>query len=197
MTTRLYPRFDETMLARRFGAKQDGSGHWYVEGDAPPELMNMIVPLQVSERVVESAPPCPVCRSITVKRTRRTDGTLFWSCSRFRGNQPDSCKGAVDYGEYPTSQGTGLPTVVEALLGGNGTVARADPVHSKAPLDPALRAEIDEIWRLAAQELRGPPAAKSWLDRPKVDLDNKRPVDVLSSFEGCLKVRKMLEKINS
>jgi len=45
-----------------------------------------------SENCDHVIPRCPSCHSgMLIKRTNSMDGSIFWGCSNFRGNKPNSC----------------------------------------------------------------------------------------------------------
>ena len=51
-------------------------------------------PVQLTTNII---PKCPICESVMVQRTRRSDDSLFWGCTKY----PD-CKGTRNEDGSPT-----------------------------------------------------------------------------------------------
>lgn len=196
MLTKLFVTVDNYALAKRFGAKLDEvSGEWFVNGDVPPELVNLTVPAVPRIREPERAPPCPLCGALTIKRRRKSDKLPFWGCSRYYVTK---CSGIVSYDYYLECENENAVSVGGALESAatreRSTAPRTAPSNPR--VDNSLRLAISEIASLATTQLGGSGAANRWLARSRTSLAGKTPIQEMQSIAGCERVKEILIHIN-
>lgn len=182
--------------AERYGAKLDKeTSQWYVEGEVPYELLGLI-PKQPRKPVYKAAPPCPICGSHTIERTRKRDGHLFWGCSQFK----TGCEGTIDYDDYLDSLADTEKTRRATEFFISGEHDKPPPVgdgSKKPPVSPELRAELERLLVLATKELGGTHAAEKWLSTPKFGLKGKTPLQFMTLIDGCREVEKLILEVNT
>lgn len=186
---------DTKSYAKTHGAQYDRkTREWYVEGDVPPELENL-VPKAPNPVFEEIAPSCPVCQASMVKRANKTNGNMFWGCSRFRADGR-GCKGKIDYQEYLDEQlGHNRSRVTEYLQADAPRVQPA-PARVVIPDDDPRLARWKQITELAARECGGVQQAGRWIQTPKIALGRRTPLEAMITEEGCQAVERLLRELN-
>ncbi len=193
--TRTYLNVEDGMheYAKRHGASFDKQRQqWFVIGEVPPELVNLVPkqPNKPANHIV--APACPRCGFHTVKLPNKKDGSMFWGCSQYRVS---GCRGSVDYEEYLDTLGTkNSKSIIEALQ--PDVPEHINPTQAKrygiAEVTPAVRAEIAEIATFAQKVFRSPQQSERWLTSPKVGLQGRTPIESMKSLDGCRQVKALI-----
>lgn len=192
---------DTMLYAKTHGAKYNASSReWYVEGEVPPELVNL-VPHKANPVFEEVAPNCPKCQAVMVKRLRKNSRTPFWGCSRYRSDGL-GCSGYVDYEEHLTKQLADKPGRVTDYLP-DTVPPTTKPSYSESTSAKATIAEDDprisrwaQLTELALRECHGKQEANRWLNTPKMALKGKTPLQSMTTSEGCDAVEALLRQLN-
>ncbi len=179
--------------AHRHGAVFDQDLHkWYVVGEVPPDLENLVpkAPNKKPDQVV--APSCPLCGFHTILRKNRVGLGDFWGCSQ---HFKSGCRGLVDYDDHLDNLDVrGVPTAFDALRRNSPAEKNKRPAEKEEPrpIEPALRLEIEEITKLAVEVLGGLHQSEKFLTTPKIGLQGKTPVDRMKTAEGCVEVKQLI-----
>jgi len=192
---------DTMLYAKTHGAKYNASSReWYVEGEVPPELVNL-VPHKANPVFEEVAPNCPKCQAVMVKRLRKNSRTPFWGCSRYRSDGL-GCSGYIDYEEHLAKQLADKPGRVTDYLPETAPPT-TKPSHSEPTSAKATIAEDDprmsrwaHLTELALRECNGKQQATRWLNTPKVALKGKTPMEAMTTPAGCDAVETLLQQLN-
>jgi ssDNA-binding Zn-finger/Zn-ribbon topoisomerase 1 len=178
--------------AKRHGAIFDRSRQrFYVLGDAPSELVNLL-PRPEVKRPHIVPPQCPKCGFHTVLIKNTKSGAWFFGCSRYRSH---GCKGSVDYDKHLAS--LGIPNDTSAL----GSLRRisdpenesCDSAEQKRPgVSAEYREAFQEVVQLGIDTLGSQAQFMKWLIEPKVALKGRTPTEALKSLEGCADVKRLL-----
>lgn len=177
--------------AKNCGAQYDKHRcEWYVVGEVPHELLNLVPKPARGRAPPIVAPSCPVC-GYHMKVVKGIHGPFF-GCSQYVRS---GCKGSINYDKYLDSIGMPLPMSVGNILEPrslpNGS---ASPPAKKEPqaLHPDLQLAIKEVENLCLAEFSSKPELERWLNAPKRALDGKSPLGCLSTIDGCNKVNHLL-----
>ncbi len=192
---------DTMLYAKTHGAKYNASSReWYVEGEVPPELVNLL-PHKANPAFEEVAPNCPKCQAVMVKRLRKNSRTPFWGCLRYRSDG-QGCSGYIDYDEYLAKQLADKPGRVADFLPNNAPppirAPHSEPTPAKTTIgedDPRI-SRWAQLTELALRECRGKQEANRWLNTPKVALNGKTPLESMITSEGCDAVEALLLQLN-
>lgn len=189
---------DTKVYAKTHGAKYDRkTREWYIEGEVPPELENLLAAKEANPPFEEVVPSCPLCQTTMVKRANKTNGNMFWGCSRFRADGR-GCKGKIDYQEYLDAQlGHNKSRVTEFLKGGALPVPPPAPARVAIPEDDPRLARWKVITELAARECGGVQQAGRWMQTPKIALGRRTPLEAMITEEGCQAVERLLRELNT
>lgn len=185
---------DVAEYARRFGARRDASGQWYIVSAVPRELSNFL-PRSPNSLFYERIPSCPMCGAL-MRRIQSRTGNLLWLCTA-RGRT--GCDGSILYEDYlqkvepVTTLGDFLPQMGTLLL----PAAQHNNTHEQ--LDPKLPHPLRERWiaivQRAFEVLGSERQVMLWLEQPKVALGLKAPIQMLGSVEGCAAAAQLLEEL--
>jgi ribosomal protein L37AE/L43A len=162
-------------------------GFWFCYGDVPLELEEFVFTAQrlsqLSAPQQEIGPSCPKCGSQTVKRFAKATGDAFWGCPRW----PD-CKGSLNW-NYTASKRSAKLLAID-----NKRTALPSEDHQKSQSEWSDVREEAKRLTVMVVELHGSvPAAKRWLETPKVGLNGKTTLDVMGTLEGCAEAKRLLE----
>ena len=179
--------------AKRFGAKRNRSGNWYVTGEIPHELLNYL-PKRPNSKFYEFVPSCPICGASMRKHMYR-DGKLLWRCyKRFQSR----CQGAIDYLDYldkiaPTAK------IGDLLARDEGQGQTATPTPGDSQAQPTVLNPLKRRWEQIVNEalvtLGSRRQVMAWLQQPKLALGNKSPMETLGTEDGCNAVMKLLQAL--
>ena len=192
---------DMMLYAKTHGAKYDATRReWYVEGEVPVELVNL-QPKKANPAFEEIAPVCPKCRASMAKRRNSKTGAQFWGCSRYRADG-QGCSGYIDYDEWLAEQLANKPGRVTDYLKDDALPktksSKSDSASAKTAItgnDPRV-ARWTQITELATRECGGVAQAGNWLNTPKIALQRRTPIEVMTTSTGCDAVEKLLRELN-
>jgi hypothetical protein len=174
--------------AKGYGALYDKRrGQWYVVGEVPLDLLNLIPKVPRSKAPPVVAPSCPICGFHT-KLIEAKNGP-FYGCSQ---HAISGCRGSIDHDRYLETIGQPRPKSVGNILnpGASEKSGRAVPPAktSTIKMNPKLRSAIKEIEKRCVAEFSSKAELDRWLSVPKRALDGKTPLECMSTLEGCKKV---------
>lgn len=191
--TYLEVRPDAESHARRFGAKRNSAGKWYVAGQVPNELLNYL-PGKTERSMFEPSPECPVCWSSMRKEITRS-GNLHWICTQL--NQPD-CPGRLDYADYlermvplPVLGEQALAQVESLVLALSPPEVTTDSKRTKHPLNKRWEYIVTLAFRVLGNERQ----VMRWMTQPKLSLGRKTPMQALGTAKGCGEVKRLLREL--
>ncbi|WP_374326930.1 MbcA/ParS/Xre antitoxin family protein [Azonexus sp.] len=192
--TYLEVRCDAESHARRFGAKRDSAGRWYVIGTIPNELLNYL-PRKAGRRKEEVVPECPLCHAEMRKAIGRS-GNLYWYC--VERNQT-GCRGTIDYLKH-LEQAVSLPTLGELAselvesFESERLASQAEKPGTTQGTHPLAKQWLD-ITKLAFSVIGTEKQVMLWLTQPKLSLGNQTPIRKLGTEEGCEEVKHLLNDL--
>ena len=165
------------------GARREPStGNWFVPGNVPPELAEL-VPMPIRPRSLQQGPSCPKCGSPMVERSRKRDGAPFWGCTQWRGT---GCNGVL------SSNYADDVHISKAIHRAMTTMETSTSLL--APDVKDLPSRMRHVFNLALEKCGA--QATSWFNTPKVALQQKTPIQVLNTMQGCDQLEKLLIELN-
>jgi len=162
--------------ATMYGAIYDKENGWYCFEPMPTELEEFAESkAKLIKAYDEKYTQCPKCGGqMHIQNNRR--GGIFWSCMSF-----PRCKGALSVDETESYH---FKKVLENI-----------PDNQNNFVMNASR-NYRELYELGIMELGHQKTFENWLTKPKVALEGKKPIEVISTDVGYCKVMDLLRKIN-
>lgn len=183
--------------AERYGALFDETcNRWYVVGEVPSELIGLL-PKEKRVAAYKAVPSCPLCGSYCEEKVRRSDGALFWGCSKYSRT---GCRGAINYDDYlaslpaDRSSQRAVDFLKEEEIGSphQAEIKEQLGTHNPSGMSDELRSEIMRITALVVDQLGSAKSVSRWLATPMPSLKGKTPLQAMISVEGCLQVEKII-----
>lgn len=170
---------DNMEHAKRFGAKFDHSnGLWYAEEPIHGELSNYINDAVLKNVISPEVPRCKECGSNMVLRERKYDNASFWGCTNFK------CKHTQPYHDSSFQQLSDIIIEYQSEHDDTPHIAKKDEI-------PLVGQEIKQLYQMAV-ELLGHHSAVKWFVTPKIQLNYKKPNDIILTVEGRNMIKKLL-----
>lgn len=165
---------------------------WYVVGEVPLDLLNLVPKKSRGKTPAVVAPSCPICGF----HTRLIEGKNgpFFGCSQY---PISGCRGSIDHDRYLESVGLPVARSVGDILNPVPSIQSTPaglPAKSSTPkLRPNLESAIHEIERLCSTEFSSKAELDRWLKTPKRALNGKTPLECMSTLDGCKKVKHLIQ----
>lgn len=162
-------------FAKAHGAElEKETGRWFVYEPVPGPL-EAFLPKKGRAPAPEVIPCCDVCGSSMTKRTRKYDSGYFWACSAY-----PVCRNTKPWN--PNNQTPVTESASRAVMEALGIQDKSEPQPIK--LQKLRNSLIGVI-----KEYLGEKGGVMWLNTPKVGLGRKKPLDLLSTIDGCQRVK--------
>lgn len=160
--------------ASKYGAIYEQSIGWYCHEPIPAELQEFVLALsRPNKSKGDKYIQCPKCGGqMKLQPTRR--GGVFWSCMLY-----PRCKGAFSVDEEMLVQQVKKDRSVES--------------NSK---DNLILNHNPALYELGLAELGSLKSFENWLIKSKKALGGQKPIEIMSTEEGCRKVMGLLRALN-